>query len=65
MTVRKLVDSLGGSALVARKLKVAKPTVYAMMQKDAISEAMGWRFLHVWPHLDRAELGLPDLDSAA
>lgn len=66
MKARKIVDRLGGSASVAERLHVAKPTVYAWMQKGYIPEAMAWRMLDVYGDLvTRKELGLPNLDSAA
>ncbi len=66
MTARQIVKRLGGSAEVARRLRVSKPTVYAWMQKDRIPEAMGWRIIYVYGggYVSRANLGLPELDAA-
>jgi hypothetical protein len=60
---RKIVEKLGGSAEVARRLSVAKPTVYAWMQKGYIPEAMAWRILHVYGEaiVSKKALGLPSL----
>ena len=64
MDARKIVDKLGGSAKVARDLGVAKPTVYAWMQKGYIPEAMAWRVVHVYGDaiVSKKELGLPELE---
>ena len=68
MDARQIVTKLGGSAEVARRLNVAKPTVYAWMQKGYIPEAMAWRILHVYGEgvIPTKDLGVPmDLDGAA
>jgi len=64
MQVRKLVERLGGSAAVARRIGLSNQAIYHAMRRDSISEMMGWRLLHAYPEqVTREELGLPSLDT--
>ena len=64
MDARQIIERLGGSAEVARKLKSEKNTVYQWMKRGVIPEAIGWRIIHVYGEqiVTRADLNLPQLD---
>ena len=66
MKVRKLIERLGGSAAVARKIGLSDQAIYHAMRRDRVSEMMGWRLLHAYPEqVSREELDLPEMDGAA